>query len=159
MQKKIAITLLLIVLLPVAGLAWLGLRMAHNEQQVVAAQVQSLVHAQLQGVDDAIQGYFLELQDSLLAQLNQRPLDNDSLKQLARESAQVQQVLVIAADGSRVLPAPGAPLSESEKQFMQRTSALWDNPSLLTQGGADWWCRQPHSDARVAPHRNTACRP
>lgn len=135
MQKKIAITLLLIVLLPVAGLAWLGLRMAHNEQQVVAAQVQSLVHAQLQGVDDAIQGYFLELQDSLLAQLNQRPLDNDSLKQLARESAQVQQVLVIAADGSRVLPAPGAPLSESEKQFMQRTSALWDNPSLLTQGG------------------------
>lgn len=135
MHKKIAIALLLIVLLPVAGLAWLGLRMAHNEQQVVAAQVQGLVHAQLQGVDDAIQGYFLELQDSLQAQLSRQPLDNDSLKQLARESAQVQQVMVMAADGSRVLPAPGTPLSESEKQFMQRTSALWDNPSLLTQGG------------------------
>ncbi|MES2947772.1 MAG: HAMP domain-containing sensor histidine kinase [Pseudomonadota bacterium] len=136
MQKKIAITLLLIVLLPVAGLAWLGLRMAHNEQQVVAAQVQGLVHAQLQGVDDAIQGYFLELQDSLLTQLAQRPLDHNGLKQLVMESAQLQHVLVMAANGSRVLPAPGAALSESEKQFMQRTSALWDNPSLLTQGGS-----------------------
>ncbi|QTN27241.1 HAMP domain-containing histidine kinase [Rhodoferax sp. AJA081-3] len=135
MQKKIAITLLLIVLLPVAGLAWLGLRMAHNEKQMAAAQVQGLVHAQLQGVDEAIQAYFLDLQDSLLAQLTLRPLDNDSLKKMALESAHVQQVLVMAADGSRVLPAPGAPLSESEKQFMQRTSALWDNPSLLTQGG------------------------
>ncbi len=135
MQKKIAVALLLIVLLPVAGLTWLGLRMAHNEQQVVAAQVQSLVHAQLQGVDEAIQSYFLEQQDSLLAQLAQQPLSNESLKQLALESAQVQQVLVMAADGSRVLPAPGATLSESEKQFMQRTSALWDNPSLLTQSG------------------------
>lgn len=135
MQKKIAIALSLIVLLPVVGLTWLGLRMAHNEQQVVAAQVQALVHTQLRGVDDAIQGYFLELQDSLQAQLAQRPLDNNSLKQLALESAQVQQVLVIAADGTRVLPAPGAALSESEKQFMQRTSSLWDNPSLLTQGG------------------------
>ncbi len=135
MQKKIAITLLLIVLLPVAGLAWLGLRMAHNEQQVVAAQVQALVHAQLRGMDETIQSHFLELQDSLLAQLAQRPLDNNSLKQLALESAQVQQVMVIAADGTRVLPAPGAALSESEKKFMQRTSALWDNPSLLTQGG------------------------
>lgn len=135
MQKKIAITLLLIVLLPVTGLAWLGLRMAHNEQQVVAAQVQALVHAQLQGVDDAIQAHFSELQDSLLAQLTQRPLDNDNLKRMALESAHVQQVLVIAANGTRVLPAPGALLSESEKQFMQRTSALWDNPSLLTQGG------------------------
>ncbi len=135
MQKKIAITLLLIVLLPLAGLMWLGLRMAHNEQQVAATQVQALVHAQLQGVDDAIQGYFLELQSSLLAQLAQQPHSNDSLKQLVLESAQLQQVLVISASGSRVLPAPGAALSESEKQFMQRTSAIWDNPSLMTQGG------------------------
>lgn len=135
MQKKIAIALLLIVLLPVTGLAWLGLRMAHNEQRVVAAQVQALVHAQLQGVDDAIQGYFLELQDSLSTQLARQPVDGERLKQLVLQSAQVQQVLVVAADGSRVLPAPGAMLSESEKQFMQRTSALWDNPKLLTQGG------------------------
>lgn len=134
MQSKVAAILLLIVLLPIGLLTWLGLRMAQNEQQVGAAQVQALVQSQLLGVDDALNGYFRTLQDDWLAHLQERRLDTDALKALPQELGLVQQVLVIGADARRVFPLPEA--SEAEKQFLQRTAAIWDNPRLLTQGVA-----------------------
>lgn len=136
MQKKLVVTLVLIVLLPVAVLGWLGQRMAHNEQQVVEAQVQALVQAQLRGVDDAIQGYFHAVQGQLLERLRQGGLDNSSLKQWSLESTLVKHALVLAGDGKRLVPPPGTKLSDTEEQFIQRTSAVWDNPRLLTQGAA-----------------------
>jgi signal transduction histidine kinase len=136
LQRKVAVVLLLIVLLPIGLLSWLGLRMAHNEQQVATAQVQALVQSQLLGVDDALNGYFRALQDDWLAHLQQRTLDTEALKTLPQELGLVQQVLVIGADAKRVFPPPGISLSEADKQFLQRTAAIWDNPSLLTQGAA-----------------------
>jgi signal transduction histidine kinase len=136
LQRKVAVVLLLIVLLPVGLFSWLGLRMAHNEQQVATAQVQALVQSQLLGVDEALNGYFRALQDDWLAHLQQRTLDTEALKALPQELGLVQQVLVIGADAKRVFPPPGVSLSEADKQFLQRTAAIWDNPSLLTQGAA-----------------------
>lgn len=136
MQKKVAVILLLIVLLPVGLLAWLGLRMAHNEQRVAAAQVQELVQSQLGSVDDTINGYFRALQDDWVIRLRARALDAQALRKLPQELGVVQQAFVIGADGKRVYPSPSANLSESEKQFVQRTAAIWNNPGLLTQGAA-----------------------
>ncbi len=137
MQKKILISLILIVLLPIALLAWLGLRTAHNEQQVLTTQVQALIDAQLVGVDESITAYFQRMQTDLIAsatQLTQSNLSGDSLKNFTQHSGQVRQVLVIDADGKRIFPAPDGTLSEADKQFLQRTSAIWDNPRILTQG-------------------------
>jgi signal transduction histidine kinase len=136
LQKKVAVILLLIVLLPVGLLAWLGLRMAHNEQRVAAAQVQELVQSQLGSVDDSINVYFRTLQDDWMTRLSTQALDAPALAQLPQELGGVQQAFVIGADGKRVYPSPTAELSESEKQFLQRTAALWDNPGLLSQGAA-----------------------
>jgi hypothetical protein len=124
------------VLLPIALLAWLGLRMAHNEQQVVQVQVQALVNAQLASVDEAITMYFYNVQNDLISTASSLDLSSASLKNFTQQSNQVRQVLVIAADGKRVYPAPDAMLSEAEKQFLQRTSAIWDNPRIMTQGAS-----------------------
>lgn len=134
MQKKVAVILLLIVLLPVGLLAWLGLRMVHNEQRVAAAQVQELVQSQLGNVDDTINAYFRALQDDWVIRLRVQPLDTQALAALPQALGVVQQAFVIGADGKRVYPSPSAALTESQKQFVQRTAALWDNPGLLTQG-------------------------
>lgn len=132
MQKKVLISLVLLVLLPLGLLAGLGLRVAQNEQKMLAVQVQSLVEAQLSSVDDSINAYFQTLQGDLLQTLSRLELSNESLKQFSLESAQVKQVLVIGADGKLLLPAPGAVLSQAERQFLQRVSAIVDNPGLLT---------------------------
>ena len=132
MQKKVLISLVLLVLLPLGLLAGLGLRVAQNEQKVLAMQVQSLIDAQLLNMDESINAYFRALQSDLLQTLSRLELSNERLKQFSRESAQVRQVLVIGVDGKLLLPAPDAALSRAEQQFLQRISAIVDNPGLMT---------------------------
>lgn len=136
MQKKILISLILIVLLPIGLLAWLGMRMAHNEQQLVQAQLQTLINTQLSSVDEAITGYFYNVQNDLLASAKDLDLSKESLQNFTRQSSQIRHILVLDADGKRLYPAPGEMLSEADTQFIQRTAAIWDNPRILTQGAA-----------------------
>ena len=136
MQKKVVICLVLIVLLPTALLAWLGQRIAHNERQVLEVQVQGFINTQLSGVDELIKGYFQTVQKDLLESLNQLDLGNESLKKFSVESSQIKQIVIIGADGKRAFPLPGTDLSEAEKKFLQRISAVLENPALMTQGGA-----------------------
>ncbi len=133
MQKKILLSLILIVLLPIGLLAWLGLRMANNEQKLVQVQLQTLVNAQLTSVDEAITGYFYNLQNDLLSSASGLDLTKESLQNFTQHSSQVRQILVLDAQGKRQYPSPTEMLSEAETQFIQRTSAIWDNPSILTQ--------------------------
>ena len=136
MQKKVIICLILLVLLPTSFLAWLGQRIVHNEKQMVEVQVKALINTQLTAVDDLLKAYFQTLQNNLLKNLNQLDLGNESLKKFSLQSAQVTHILVIDADGKRVFPLAGAELSEAEKKFLQRTSAIFENPALMTQGAA-----------------------
>jgi signal transduction histidine kinase len=132
LQKKIAISLLLLVLLPVGILGWFGMRMAQNEQQVLELQVQTLRFAQLKSIDDALQSYFQSEQEKLLATATSLKLDTESLRTFARSSPQVRQVMVLGADGKRIFPPQDDALTMSERQFIQRTNAIWENPALLS---------------------------
>lgn len=132
MQKKIALSLVFLVLLPVGLLGWLGMRTAQNEQAMVDVQVQTLRAAQLKSVDDTLQNYFQAEQTKLLAIAAGLKLDVDSLRTFARTSPQVRQVLVLGADGKRIFPPEGDALTTAEKQFIERANAIWDNPALLS---------------------------
>lgn len=134
MQKKILISLILIVVLPIALLTWLGLRMAHNEQQVGQAQLQSLVHTQLSNIDEAITGYFYNVQNDLLNSAKGLDLTSDALRNFTQHANQIRQILVLDAKGKRLYPSSSEILSEAEKQFIQRIAPILDNPRILTQG-------------------------
>jgi len=144
LRNKILASLVLIVLLPTALLAWLGQRMVHNEQQVLEAQLRTLINSQLGGVDTSIQGYFRTVQHSLLEEARQLDGSAESLRKISLVSPLVKHVLVIGADGKLAFPAPLGPWSQAEKEFLQRTSAIVENPALLTQGAA-----LPERDAPV----------
>ena len=134
MQKKILISLILIVVLPIALLTWLGLRMAHNEQQVGQAQLQSLVHTQLSTIDEAITGYFYNVQNDLLNSAKGLDLTSGALRNFTEHANQIRQILVLDAKGKRLYPSSSEMLSEAEKQFIQRIAPILDNPRILTQG-------------------------
>ena len=134
MQKKILISLILIVALPIALLVWLGLRMAHNEQQVGQAQLQSLVHTQLSNIDEAITGYFYDVQNDLLSSVKSLDLTPEALRNFTEHASQVRHILVLDAKGKRLFPSSADMLSEAEKQFIQRIAPILDNPRILTQG-------------------------
>jgi signal transduction histidine kinase len=108
--------------------------MANNEQQVVQAQLKTLINAQLTGTDEAIIRYFYAVQNDLISSANNLELTEESLKEFSLESTRVKHILVVSADGKRIYPVTGTTLSTEDSQFIQRTSAIWDNPKMLTQG-------------------------
>jgi signal transduction histidine kinase len=152
LQKKIVLSLVLLVLLPVGLLGWLGTRMAKNEQQMVELQVQTLRDAQLKSVDDALQSVFQTDQTNLLEHATVLKHDVDSLRAYARNSPQVRQVMVLGADGKRVFPPTNQPLTMEEKQFVERSKAIWENPALLSHSSALGATLKPAAkNASVAP--------
>jgi signal transduction histidine kinase len=136
LRTRILASLVLIVLLPTALLAWLGLRMAGSEQAVVEAQFRTLVQGRLAGIDAGLQDYFHALQDDLAQQALQADGSAEGWRRLALASPQVRQVLVFGADGQLQHPPPAGPWVPGEQAFLQRVAALVDNPALLTQGVA-----------------------
>jgi signal transduction histidine kinase len=136
LQKNIAIGLVLIVLLPIGLLGWFGVRMANNEQQVIEHQLQTLLMAQLKHTNNLIQAYFQAEQKNFLNGASRLDSNAEGIREFVRRSPQVRQVLVMAADGKRVFPPLDGPLSDAERQFMQRTAAIWDNPAILPHSAA-----------------------
>ncbi|OGB23813.1 MAG: hypothetical protein A3I66_20680 [Burkholderiales bacterium RIFCSPLOWO2_02_FULL_57_36] len=136
LQKKIAFGLLLIVLLPVGLLGWFGVRMAHNEQKVIEHQLQTLSMAQLENIGDAIQAHFQAEQKRFLESATQPATDTEGLRAYLRSSPQVRHALVIGADGKRVFPPMEEILPDSERQFVERTAAIWENPAILSHSSA-----------------------
>lgn len=136
MNKKLALILSLIVVLPTAALGWFGARMAQHEQQAIEMRVRDLLHAQLTSIDGSIQSVFHAAQQDLLAKAQGLGADPDTLREFARRAPRVQQVFVIAPDGKRQFPPPGAPTSYAEARFLERSAAIWDNPHILLQSDA-----------------------
>lgn len=140
MHKKIVVTLLALVLLPLGLLGWIGARMADNEQRLLKHQVEALLQEQLRQVDARVQTHFAELQKNLSSSVP-REVDAAALRNWLRTAPQVRQILVMDAEGinagKRLFPPANAEAGMSERQFLQRTAAIWENPQVLTQTGSN----------------------
>ena len=130
MHKKIVVALVLLVLLPLGLLGWIGARMAENERQLLKHQMGLLAQSQLQQVDERIQKHFAGLQNRLSASAP-REAEAAALRDWLRTAPQVRQLLVVDGTGQRLFPPAEA--SSSERLFLQRTAAIWENPPLLTE--------------------------
>ena len=129
-QRKILIPLLLIVLLPLLLLSFAAWRMVQSERNAVAHQVQSLIAAQLQSLDDTLQDYFRRKQqqyDSELSELLQMEPEalSAELDRYKREQPGLRQVFLVDAEGRRVYPPE--PLNADEQRFLERSSDFWNN--------------------------------
>ncbi|MEZ5594688.1 MAG: HAMP domain-containing sensor histidine kinase [Gammaproteobacteria bacterium] len=140
MRSKILIPLLLIVLLPLLLLSLAAWRLVQSERAALAHQVQSLVAAQLQNVDDTLQNYFQRKQQQLDTALTElaRVLNQSTasaiepvLDRYNREQPGVRQLFVLTARNERLYPP--AQLNPQEQRFMTRSAAFWDNLSALQQ--------------------------
>ncbi|MCB1715402.1 MAG: HAMP domain-containing histidine kinase [Candidatus Competibacteraceae bacterium] len=140
MRSKILIPLLLIVLLPLLLLSLAAWRLVQSERAALAHQVQSLVAAQLQSVDDSLQSYFQRKQQQLdsdlagLADLLSQSATSaiePVLDRYNREQPGVRQLFLLNAQNERLYPP--AQLNPQEQRFMTRSAAFWDNLSALRQ--------------------------
>lgn len=140
--------LAVIILLPMLLLAWFGVRLQLDQQQVATHQFKSLVESRLQSIDQQLQGHFFSLQASFIPQgevlyrETGGQYDAGRLRQFINRSAQVQQMFVLSVQGERVFPPRNQPLNRQEQSFVELTRSLLLTPERFTT---------PTTDPQVAP--------
>ncbi|GGK78352.1 sensor histidine kinase [Amphritea balenae] len=143
MKRKTLILLILIIVLPMMLLAWFGVRMQQDQQQVVAYQFKNLVDSRLQGIDQQFQNHFFALQQLFIpqaAQLQQQTAGQyqaHDIRQFIKRSAFVQQVFVISDAGERLFPPTDQSLNQQERTFVELTRKLLESPERFTMPVAD----------------------
>ncbi|MBE9398789.1 HAMP domain-containing histidine kinase [Pontibacterium sp. N1Y112] len=143
MKTKTPILLACLIIVPVLLLAWFGVRLQHNQQQLVTLQLGSLIESQLSDVDQQLIDHFSRLQTALDAELDTLIQDNSSvyrtstLNTLIARSPQISHIFVLNPSGEREYPSPSADLTQSEQRFLRKTADLLNNPALFADTPED----------------------
>ena len=131
MANRQIILFVLIVCLPLAVLAWLGSQLARNEQAVVQQRFRQLLTERLQDTDGLIAEYFQGRRRELLELTELDNVDADHIRQIIRRQPGVNQLFVLAADGSLIHPDPAGSLNDSERRFLQQAEQVFLDKELV----------------------------
>ena len=144
MKPSLAIILSVIVLAPLGLLTWLGLRLAHDEQQRVEERFRAVfdsrpvdIVGELDSVMPRIEGELLELLDSAAE------LPVEGLRTMARGERFVRQVFVVDDSGRLLYPDIRDPETQREAGFAKRTAPVWEE-GLLVAGDNENEGGRPH---------------
>jgi len=137
-KKRMVIAVVLMVVVPLAALAWLGAWVARRMTERVVRRFDELLASRLADVDADI-GQFIERRERQLLELTQLPsTDPDFIRARLRVKPYVRQIFCLDARGELIHPAPGSPLTQGERDFLQRTRDIWlDKELLYAQGRSD----------------------
>jgi signal transduction histidine kinase len=143
------ILLILIVCLPVALLAWLGSRMASDEQTVIEQRFRGLLTAQLRDIDQVTVGHFAVTQRELRAVAKLPSFQPADIRSRLREAPLVRQILVYSPNGDVLHPS--GPLNSGEQDFLLQASDLvTDRDLFYAAGGKRRTARPPQRSSRSA---------
>ena len=131
MRVKQLLILALLVVVPLALLAWLGARVARSEREEVRQTFDELLRGRLQETDRIMTG-LLEDRGRAIEQTlaNGLPSGEDRVT-LYRSMPWVQQFFSQAADGTVLTPSAKEGLSRDESDFLDRCRPLFDQKLLL----------------------------
>jgi len=132
MKPRLAVTLLLIVVIPLAALAWLGVRVVRDEQDAVRQRFSDLLTRRLNDVD-AVVGKVVDRYERDLSEAAEladyRP---ETLRQRVRTHPLVRQMFVLDPGLRLVHPPPLGPVSDAEQAFVRRLQHVWEDPQRFT---------------------------
>lgn len=131
MARRQLVLLSLIVCLPLALLAWLGWRVARNEQMRIRRQFYEVFEQQLKDIDSTVVDYFQEREREFLALADSQSFDAGQIRERIRREPRVQQIFILNPDGTLLHPRPDSGLNDSERQFLVQTSQVLIDRDLI----------------------------
>jgi len=121
MPRKYIIVLALLVIVPILAFYLLGRRLVEADQLRTQQQFETLLEANLSGIDRTIADFFATTQQRLLV-ADIDPNDEDSIRHFVRSEPLVEQVLLIGQDGTPVYLDSSDPyLGKVEQLIADRT--------------------------------------
>jgi len=134
-NRRLALLLLAMVLVPVAALAWVGTRLVGDQSALARHEIDRVFLDRLASLDRAIIGILNGLERELAryedALPDAEPLDATKIRDVVRKFPRDVDLLVLDMKGQRVFPPTTETLSRREQRFLERTRALWEGGLLL----------------------------
>lgn len=126
------------VCLPIAGLAWLGVRVARDDEAALHQRLEKVFAVQLRDIDSTIRRHFEALLIKLRTtarQVGDSGSNSDEIRELIRSSPQVRQILILDKTGAVVHPNLTEPLNLSEREFLLEAQELIRDRDLIRASG------------------------
>jgi signal transduction histidine kinase len=99
--------------------------MAQQEQEVVENRFREALTGRLRDINTTIQKSVEKRETELLRLLDRGSYEPGELRELVRKSPFIHSVFVLDAAGDRLHPPPGGPLTEYEREFLERSGQIW----------------------------------
>ncbi len=126
MNAKLAAAVIAIAVLPIAAIAWLGVRSAEHEQKLMGHRFDALIQDRLSDIDGTIRKVVDGRKTELKKSLSGVERDTESLREAARNTPYVNQTFALDAEGTLVHP-PDNSRNQDEERFMERTRMLFES--------------------------------
>jgi len=133
LKPRLIIVLLVLVLLPIGALAWLGWRVARDEQEIVRSRFRQVLVSKLTDTAGVIERLMDEKERRLLQLTNLTSTDTGSLRTLVRKSPGVSQIFVLDSSRRWLHPPLTGPITQSEKEFFGRVGQMWEDRHIFYQ--------------------------
>lgn len=128
MKSSFILPLLLLVVLPLAGLAWLGVRTLEGERARVRESLGRVMEQRLGEMNGSIAQAIGAVERELIQALSISDESTSTLRELPRQQRMIQQLTLLTPDGRRIHP-PMVPSQQSneEADFLLRSAAWWQS--------------------------------
>ncbi len=135
MRRHLLIALIAMVIGPLTLLAVLAGKMLHDEQDLVKHRFRELLEQRLDDSRSSITELIGELEVELVQALESTQVDRESLRSFERGQPLVRQVFIVNSDGRRLHPLADGGASRDEREFLERTRAIWEAKAELALVG------------------------
>jgi len=119
-RVKLLVVFLLIIVIPIIGLGWLGVKTMRDEQEIVKHRLENLIKQKLVAIDSQISKLIKQYERNLYGLYNHTDYTVYGLRQVIFRSLYINQVLVLDRRGRQIFPSPfyANPL---EQKFLERS--------------------------------------
>jgi len=135
MRRHLLIALIAMVVGPLTLLAVLAGKMLHDEEDLVQHRFRELLEQRLDDSRSAITELVGELEVELVQTLEGTETDREALRDLERGQPLVRQIFVVDGEGRRLHPLADGSASREEREFLERTRAIWEAKAELALVG------------------------
>ena len=141
MRKGLAIALIALVTVPLIAMVGLGTKVVRDERALRTDRMDDLFEARLDDLDGLAMRVLEDRRQELRQALGEVSGDTSAIRHLPRSLPFVEQTFVRDAEGAYIYPNPRDPITDAERDFLQRTRALWQERDTLGDasetGGAE----------------------
>jgi len=125
------------VLLPLALIAYLGLRLADYERQNTRRQLTLLLIDQLNDISNDVAQLLEQRRIQILDLLSTASPEPDRLRNITYENPYLSQVFLMHRDGYIVYPNPQDDITEDELAFLQSMQDILSYDTIVSQSSMD----------------------